>query len=544
MLYSVFSKLLYSILVFLLLHSLSPYSFSLGQEAAQNSDDAKQLLGQLISATPAEYDSIIEDVLKETNSQSEIIALLNDVSPAKPDEELAEGWLRREASDDAGTARPYQIYLPKSVVDGDSPTAMIVHMHGAVSRPDYGKALGSPQAVGYGSMLWKTVADENNFVIVCPQGRFDCTWWSNNGVNHVRAVIRDVRRMIKVPDRSIFGSGFSDGASGCYYLAMVAPDPFAGFIALNGHPAVASSASDKQVYLRNMSVTPIFAGMTQNDSLYPSRKVLPHLTSAIANGANIHVVSYPNINHQPLYFKDQTTAIVNFVKNTKRESSNELRWLTSEVSTGQAKWLELLELGEGDNDADPLVDVNVETTPGRIRLGVEIEGAQSSDTGGLVVKRVVENSAAASAGIKGSDEIIKFNSQEVGSVQRLGQLLGAVNFGDTFSVTVRRGDQPFELSGTFPEFTPRPVYRRQNPTAYAEVRVSDDLVSIKSRHVSKLRIWLPNEMAGLGEVKLQWNGTEQSVKIQTLSAEELLTSLAYTGDRFANRFAFVVVEIE
>ncbi len=86
---------------------------------------------------------------------------------------------------------------------------------------------------------------------------------------------------------------------------------------MNGHPAVASGASDRQVYLSNLINTPLIAAMTQEDSLDPSRKVLPHITAAIASGAPVHVISYPDLNHQPLYFKDQTTTFVNFINTTK-----------------------------------------------------------------------------------------------------------------------------------------------------------------------------------------------------------------------------------
>ena len=136
-------------------------------------------------------------------------------------------------------------------------------------------------------------------------------------------------------------------------MAMADPGPFAGFLAMNGHPEVAN-ASGKQLYLHNMAATPFFAAMTQEDSLYPSRSVLPHITEAIRQGAPLHVISYPNVNHQPLYFDDQTVTFVNFLTKTKRDDERKrIRWLTSDVKIGSVGWAEILELGKTDYDADP-----------------------------------------------------------------------------------------------------------------------------------------------------------------------------------------------
>lgn len=509
----------------------------------ENERQVSELLGNLISGSPEKYDSLINEIVQESNSVRQLAAGIASSKPNGNDarrSKLEAGWTQWEATDAAGVSRPYQVYLPKSVAEGTSPVAVIVHLHGAVSRPEFGTGLGSPQAVGYGSMLWSGVADAENFVIVCPQGKTECAWWTDNGVSHIQAVLRDVRRMINVPDQSIFASGFSDGASGCYYLATVAPDPFAGFIAMNGHPAVASGASDKQIYLRNMINTPMIAAMTQEDSLYPSRSVLPHITAAIQYGANIHVISYPNINHQPLYFNDQTTTIVNFIKNTKRLSEQRVQWLTAEDQAGTVQWLEIMETGSGSGDGAELPDVNMMTTPGRVRMGVQLSPPQAGEPVRIV--EVVDGSAASASGIQGGDVVVRFDGQAVGDVGQFRRLLRSKRFGDAFTTAVKRGDKVLELSGSFPEFRPRPVYRRDQPTCYVDVLFNEDSMAVASRGIRKMKVWLPLDWSDRDEITVERNGTTSQVKVQRLDAREFLARFAQSGDRTAARFAYVVIE--
>ncbi len=150
--------------------------------------------GQLIAAEPNEDDSIITAIVSQTESVAELSSGIASVK-VKINEQrktrLIAGWSEWEATDDSDATRPDQVYVPQTVVDGAAPTAVVVHMHGAVGRETFGRGAGTPGAVGYGSMLWADIAESESFVIVCPQGRTECAWWTDNGVAHVDAVLRD-----------------------------------------------------------------------------------------------------------------------------------------------------------------------------------------------------------------------------------------------------------------------------------------------------------------------------------------------------------------
>jgi predicted esterase len=506
--------------------------------------DLVSQLARLRASQPADYDEMIDSILKSKPTTGRIADVIKAGTKANPDdkrkEKLVEGWSAWEATDIHGVTRPYQLFLPKSIVDSAAPKALIVHMHGAVGRPEFGTGVGKPMAIGYAGMLWPNVAEEEDFIVVCPIGRDECAWWTDNGVAHVNAVIRDLRRSVDFPEESIFGAGFSDGASGCYYRAMATPDPFAGFIALNGHPRVAASASGKQLYLGNMSMSLSLAAMTQNDSLYPSKNVLPHILAAIREGADILTLSYPKLNHQPGYFKDQTPAIVSFINRTKRARRDRIKWYASSPEVGKFQWLELLEFANSQNAVN-VEHANVMSLPGtRMQLGIQFSGFN-------LIEKVVEDSAAAVAGVKAADELIQFDGQKVTNSSDLRDLLKQKTYGDKFVCKVKRGDSVLELPGLFPEFVSKPVYLHDNPTGWAECRFDleseTSSIEVESENVMRLRVWLPEKMKSLETVSVKLNGKPVVVPVRRQSTEEMLKSYAESPSSFTAEEAYVELEI-
>jgi len=519
--------------------------------AAVTEPSLKEQLSQLKSAEPDDYAKIIDSILDQDVKRKDLLRSLSrsSIKPAPSKErtdKVKKGWSKWEATDNNGVTRPYQVYAPEEVVSGKRPTAVVVHLHGAVARPDFGESTGGADSVGYAGFLWPKVADANNVLIVCPQGRADCCWWLDAGVDHVKAVIREVKRTFAVPDQSIFCSGFSDGASGCYYLSMVSPDPFAGFLAMNGHPAVASSASKKQIYLSNMRHTPFIAAMTQNDSLYPTKSLLPHLNLAIKQGAPIWLISYANANHQPTYFDDQTTTFVNFLKKTKRERNrSRIRWQTAGSETGKVDWLEIIEIGESKWQAPEWEKLNLMTEPGRISLGIELASFASAE-----VKRVVDDSGASSAGIKAGDTIVQLGEVKISGARDLRTALGKFKFGQEFTCVVKRGEEELDLKGTLPEFVSEPHYLREKSTAQVDCVLSSEgkpRILFSSRNVKRARVWLHKDFQAADEIEVIYGFGEDTetkmLPIVRLSNKQLLERFAQNAERTAvDRYVDVKID--
>ena len=370
-----------------------------GLALAQEPRDAalRDALIGLRRAAPADRDEAVAAVLALEPRPEDVLRRIRGgvTVPAKEP-----GWHLLEAVDDRGVARPYQLYVPESLAAREKPGPLLVYLHGGVNRPEFLRGEGE---VGYGQ-LWIESAEKEAFPIAFPAARHDCMWWSDAGARHIRAVVRDAKRHVPVDDDRIFASGFSDGGSGCYFLAMAAPEPFAGFLPMNGHPAVAS-LSGHQLYLRNLKRSPLFAAMTLDDQLYPAAEVLDHLTLAMRAGAPIRIVSYEGGNHRPVYFEQQRATFEGFLRDVFRDATpQELEWSCADPETGRVAWLEILETGPAEGDAEAPPDLNPIVQPGRPRLGFSADRAFGGE--GVKVAAVVDDSVAQGMGLQEGDVVV------------------------------------------------------------------------------------------------------------------------------------------
>ncbi|MEM8884624.1 MAG: PDZ domain-containing protein [Planctomycetota bacterium] len=432
------------------------------------------------------------------------------------------GWHVAEARDENGVVRPFEYYVPASLVGKRTPVPLVVHLHGGVSRPAW---FPQPGRRSTGSQ-WVPSADEHGFLLAFPYGRQDCVWWSAAGAANVRAVIREMKRRAPVDDRRVIGTGFSDGASGCYYLAMAEPEPFAAFLPLNGHFAVAASASNENLYLANLRDQSLFIAQTSDDQLYPVASMMPHIDAALAAGVRLTFVNYPRGGHRPVYFDEQRAAMVRFVLQTPREARPaRFAWRTATARLGVRYGVEILDIGAREGDPAAAADHQVMSTPGRVRLGVQVDRNYAGP--GVRIDEVVAGSVAAAAGLQKGDVLVRVGRTDTVDMGGLRTALGALTYGDESEFAVRRGDAEVVCTGKFPEFRARPVYRREGVTAELRYEAEGNDVQLHCRSVGKLRILLPN-----GDTpSLQVNGKPVQPAVETLDVKRILQDYARHADR-------------
>jgi len=470
-------------------------------------------------AAPGEREAAVAAVLALQPDRAAVVKRLGEPFPFPA---MEAGWHLLEAEDSAGVRRPYQLYVPKSVAGKSDPVPLLVHMHGGVSRPEYSKEEG---AVGAGT-LWIDSAERVGFVVAFPLGRTDCTWWTAAGARHVRAVIREVKRLVPVDDDQVFATGFSDGGSGCYYLAMAAPDPFAGFLAMNGHPAVAATASGEQLYLRNLARTPLYATMTADDALYPAAGVLDHLVPALRAGASVRIASWEEGNHRPVYFDALRATFEEWMAEHPRDPRpHQVDWWCAGPCS--VAWVAVEEVGAAAGDPAPVDDLNVMSTPGRVRLGVTVDRAYEGE--GVKIAEVSAGSTAEGMGLREGDVIVRLDDAPVAGLPELAAALGRKDYGDDVRVTVRRADGETTAAGRFAPFTAEAIYSREKPTSRLGVRVADDGIEVTSRNVRRLALYLGPGLPDPG-VKVRVNGREAAPEAEEVGLPALLARYAAEAD--------------
>lgn len=494
--------------------------FVLGPVCAEDALDAA--LSKLRTVSRADTDAAVRAVMERKPERAAVLARLK-----RPFAVAAQqaGWQALSAVDEKGVARPFEMYVPESLVGKVEPVPLVIAMHGGVSRPEFIATPGQRSTAA----LWVQSADAEGFILACPAGRADCVWWSDAGVRHVRAVIREAKRQAPIDDNAIFGTGFSDGGSGCYYLAMAEPRHFAGFLPMNGHPAVAASASRKDLFVENLGVLPQFIAMTQDDQLYPAITVLPHLEEAIKAGARMHIVNYPRGGHRPVYFEEQRAAFARFVTDTPREEHpRTFRWKCADPAQGRVAWAQILAVGKSEEDPAASLDRNVVSMPGRVRIGISVDQAFEGE--GVRITQVSKKTLAESLKLAAGDVIVGMDEQAIGGLADLRRALGGKKYGDAVALSVVRNEEKLEVSGRFPEFTPQPIYRRDGIRAEFALQSEGQQITIRCRNVRRLRLLLPDELFGAEPIAVTVNGKPVVPALREIPVEEILRAYASDAD--------------
>ncbi len=114
-----------------------------------------------------------------------------------------------------GHYQPYGVYLPKE----PGPHGIQVLFHG--SAANLASLIGQPG-------MQKQFGEQQNRILVVPEGRGTEGWGSDISERDQLDVIRDVERSYRVDKNKVFAGGYSQGGYSTYRFASLHPDMFAG----------------------------------------------------------------------------------------------------------------------------------------------------------------------------------------------------------------------------------------------------------------------------------------------------------------------------
>jgi hypothetical protein len=415
--------------------------------------------------------------------------------------DVDQGWLERVNACADGVERPYLLFVPEDY-DPAKRYRLVVDMHGGVSRPK----LLTHAELEQMKFFWGEHAKEHGYLLALPTGQTGAEWWTETGAENVLSLIGDLKREFNVDENRVFGTGFSDGGSGSYYLALTHPTPFAGFIPLNGHPAVAG-AKGLQIHPRNFVNKPMYAINTENDSLYPSTSVKPIMDALLQIGAPIVWKNIPKFTHNPMYLPEERPAIWTWAQETVRDPHpKQVVWEGTKDAPSRVHWLSVERVAELDGETT-FEDVNPLLPTSRMRIGVSLDMQFAGP--GLKVTAVVEGSPAEQAGIQTGDVITVFDGTEITDFRVLRGLLAKKKPEDAFKVNALRGDETHELEGRFPKAEPSPAFRRTQPFGSIEAAYAANRFEVRSHNVGAFDLFLSPAMVDLEKpVTVTVNGKE------------------------------------
>jgi dienelactone hydrolase len=240
-----------------------------------------------------------------------------------------------------------------------------VMLHGGVSRepPEAGDEPARP--------LTNRLPGDDELVLH-PRAFARSEWWTNDQVDNINRLLMRVRREHNVDESRVYVTGFSDGGTGAYYLAMRDATPWAACIPLHGHPLVLANPQtgvEGELFAGNLVNCPLRVVNGGRDQLYPAASVVPFIEMFRRGGIPVDFQAYPDAEHNTRHWPEERPRFEAFLAAHRRVAHPErISWETDRTDRdNRFRWLVIDRLGTRSSDVD-VPDVNrVQSSPGRER---------------------------------------------------------------------------------------------------------------------------------------------------------------------------------
>lgn len=343
-----------------------------------------------------------------------------------------------------GVEHGYVARIPESY-DPAIRYPVIVYLHGGVSRPkrDDGTWWRREERLA-----------RDDAIVVAPASWNESLWWQDSQIENLAGVLNDLKRTYNLDENRVHLLGISDGATGAFYHAMKATTPWAGFIALNGHPVVLAnpaSEADGDLHVTNLRNKPLFVVNGGRDPLYPAASVAPFMRLFRQAGAFLDFRPREDAGHDVGWWDDEKPVMDAFLRErTRRPLPARLSWETGRADRyNRAHWLIITGLGAVDGEPALEAYNTVADPQAGVPLGIDMIG-QLVDGSGLRVIEVGADSMASAAGMADGDTIVEVAGRPGPSVDDLRQALIGFAPGGRIPLVVERGGARVDVVLEYP----------------------------------------------------------------------------------------------
>jgi predicted esterase len=232
---------------------------------------------------------------------------------------------------------------------------MRFQLHGGVS----GRTTNQPRGNGESPLR----GTEQIYVV--PYAWNTASWWSDDQVANLAAIIDSVKRTYNVDENRVVLSGVSDGGTGSYYIGMRDTTPYASLTPLNGFIMVLANGDidDGLIFPNNLRNKPMFVVNGGKDPLYPMSEVEP-FTKHLMTAVQIEYHPQPDAGHNTAWWPEVKDTYEKFVADHPRDPHpDRLTWETASLDHNRAHWLVIDQLGSRPGEATSMTDLNVMRDP-------------------------------------------------------------------------------------------------------------------------------------------------------------------------------------
>ncbi len=240
-------------------------------------------------------------------------------------------------------------------------------LHGAVSTPN-------PHAVDKYVQITKSELAKAQHIVVYPSGWLLSPWWSKSQLQHLDLLLRKLKENYNVDENRVFLSGISDGGTGCAYVANHAPTPWACYLPYISYPAGVPHLSNEPLYLKNLPSNTFYFISTQNDQLFPPKRIHNFSTLLKAAGIKHKLSVVPDHDHDVTWFANYKDSIRQYKReHTRNPYPDTISWHCHDMEYGRNHWvvIEKINKRKRENCADVIAP----------------EGEKTNYYGSIAVKR-------------------------------------------------------------------------------------------------------------------------------------------------------------
>jgi len=380
---------------------------------------------------------------------------------------------------------PYVLFIPSSY-DPTRKTPMLVYLHGGVSTRDFYSIEEDFMQENY----FIPYAEELTWLMLFPFGNIDTSWWDLNGVRNVQTQISALKTMFNIDDDRIYITGFSDGGSGSFFMAMTTPDPFASFYPLNGFLSVGSLVTGKPTFVANLRNRRVNVINTDMDGLYPAQRMRLVVDLALQAGADLLYKEYWGIGHDFDYAPQEIPIMIQNMQIQPRDIFQPtIYWETWTPDYGKCDWLEILEIDSTMTKQFWQLEYQTQLPDDRISFGFYPD--DDFDYDGIMVYNLVDGETTArQMGLQRNDLIIAMDGVPIHSLDDMDSLKIFKHRGDSVSLTVKRFGEEITLFGQFPDTTYYDAITYSKPSGALQAEYFGNEFVIETSRVKKLAIYL------------------------------------------------------
>jgi hypothetical protein len=443
--------------------------------------------------------TILKEINKSNLSYQDIINEIWNISYPRTDS----GLYKYKSKCIDGNLRNYFIYVPDNY-NSKIKTPVLVYLHGGVtiskSIPDYN--------INLTSSIFRIIADDLGFLLLCPIGDNNATWWDKTGISNLLNQLKETKTNFNVDDNRIYLCGFSDGGSGTFFHSMILTEYFAGFIALNGHPTVGSHNSIYENFVPNLYNTNLKVVNTDIDELYPAHNITPLIDLLRKSNGNIQYTIYNNIGHTFEYAKKEFPHMKSFlINNTRNPHPDSIIWETSNTTFGKYHWLSIDKI-DASTKENWHKDINMSYNDSSCKI--DFIPYYKSDNDGIKIKSMKNKYPLQDIfSLQEDDRIIQINNIDIHSYSQISILMNNLDRTKKINLAYIRDSNKFIISRYLPEFRTRTYFERELSSAKINASYLNNTFIISSSRVKRLTVFINPEYVDLSKkIKIIINNKE------------------------------------